>query len=301
MKRKCYIDPGQASTQSSGALLSLPECELLPSPGLIDAAQLMRLVCAPAGWHFCLPGDGARVALDYARPAFARRLAPNNLRAEYVVRAVWGRLARSASEKMLVLDATAGVGADSFLLAASGCEVIQVERIPVLASLLQLALLAAQDSAEPNIAAAAQRVRVIKGDSIALMRGWQGAQPAVVYLDPMYAEPGAQAVKGLKPSAAVKKNMRALQLLSEIYHDNYSDSYPDNYPDSYPDKYPDKFLENHPAQGAEPGDRSLLSAACELATTRVVVKMAPAAPPLAGRKPSSCLAGKAARFDVYAL
>lgn len=93
----------------------------------------------------------------------------------------------------------------------------------------------------------------------------------------MYLDPNKPAAQGLKASAGVKKNMRALQLLTEIYEENY------------------------PAAAMAVSNQALFAAATSLALSKVVVKRAPSAPVLAGMQPSSCLTGKAARFDVYAL
>jgi len=165
------------------------------------------------------------------------------------------------------------------LLAASGCQVVLAERVPLLAHLLQQALAAAGTYADVAIAAAAQRCRVLPGDSLQSMRAWTGSEPQVVYLDPMYADSAATGRRGLKTSAAVNKNMRLLQLLNDIYQASYN---------------------SEPGQVAASADAELLAAARQLATARVVVKRPPAAAPLAASKPSSSLVGKAARFDVYA-
>ncbi|MBT8148318.1 MAG: class I SAM-dependent methyltransferase, partial [Gammaproteobacteria bacterium] len=141
------------------------------------------------------------------------------------------------------------------------------------------ALASASAGVEPTVAAAAQRCRVLAGDSLACMRSWQGSAPGVVYLDPMYAASAASGSSGLKTSAAVNKNMRLLQLLSEIYQANYLG----------------ELGEPQATSAVE-----LLAAARQLATVCVVVKRPPAAPPLAASKPSSSLSGKAARFDIYA-
>jgi 16S rRNA (guanine1516-N2)-methyltransferase len=102
-----------------------------------------------------------------------------------------------------VLDATAGLGRDAFVLAALGCEVTLIERHPLVAALLEDGLRRA--SADSATAAIAARMRLREGDAIALMRDWSGDAPQVVYLDPMFPP--------RDKSALVKKEMRVFRPL----------------------------------------------------------------------------------------
>ena len=81
-----------------------------------------------------------------------------------------------------VLDATAGLGRDGFVLAALGAQVTMIERQPLFAALLADALERAR--VDPLTQAAAQRVGVLAGDAMAQMGGAQRWD--VVHLDPMY-------------------------------------------------------------------------------------------------------------------
>ena len=100
-----------------------------------------------------------------------------------------------------VLDATAGLGRDAFVLATLGCEVTMMERMPIVAALLEDGLERAQLSSEVNDIA--QRMSLIHASSIQNMTLAQ--QPDVIYLDPMYPH--------REKSAAVKKEMRVFQSL----------------------------------------------------------------------------------------
>jgi 16S rRNA (guanine1516-N2)-methyltransferase len=103
-----------------------------------------------------------------------------------------------------VLDATAGLGRDAFVLATLGCAVRMIERSPVLAALLADGLRRAAQV--PDTAPIVERLSLIRGDSIALMQSLQEeARPEVVYLDPMYPP--------RHKTALVKKEMRLLQTL----------------------------------------------------------------------------------------
>jgi 16S rRNA (guanine1516-N2)-methyltransferase len=95
------------------------------------------------------------------------------------------------SDGLRVVDATAGMGADGFLLAAAGARVTMVERSPVLYVLLRDAL--ARASADPATAEAATRVTLRHGDAREVLRELEA--PDVVYLDPMYPELGKSARK----------------------------------------------------------------------------------------------------------
>ncbi|WP_313025247.1 class I SAM-dependent methyltransferase [Pseudomonas lopnurensis] len=97
-----------------------------------------------------------------------------------------------------VLDATAGLGRDAFVLATLGCEVQLIERQPLIAALLDDGLARARRDAE--VAAIAGRMTLLEGNAIELMEHWQGEPPQVIYLDPMFPH--------RDKSALVKKEMR---------------------------------------------------------------------------------------------
>ncbi|MCF7202087.1 class I SAM-dependent methyltransferase [Pseudomonas sp. JM10B5a] len=97
-----------------------------------------------------------------------------------------------------VLDATAGLGRDAFVLATLGCPVTLIERQPIIAALLEDGLLRAAGDAE--VAPIVARMRLLQGDAIALMGAWGEAPPQVIYLDPMFPH--------RDKSALVKKEMR---------------------------------------------------------------------------------------------
>ncbi|MFT6898176.1 MAG: 16S rRNA (guanine1516-N2)-methyltransferase [Paraglaciecola sp.] len=103
-----------------------------------------------------------------------------------------------------VLDATAGLGRDAFVLANSGCTVDMIERSPVVAALLNDGLQRAARDGELG-RWLPQRMALYHGVSYALLADWPGSQPEVIYLDPMFPH--------RKKSALVKKEMRIFQQL----------------------------------------------------------------------------------------
>lgn len=102
-----------------------------------------------------------------------------------------------------VLDATAGLGRDGFVLATLGCEVTLIERQPIIAALLQDGLARALSVEE--VVDIVQRMRLLAGDAIELMGRWQAETPQVVYLDPMFPH--------RDKTALVKKEMRLFRPL----------------------------------------------------------------------------------------
>ncbi len=104
-----------------------------------------------------------------------------------------------------ILDATAGLGKDSYVFACLGCPVTLIERSPVIAALVRDGIERASLNIEFNHIIdngfvlhncdAQDYIQAIDNDK----------KPDVIYLDPMYPEK--------KKSASVKKNMQILQKL----------------------------------------------------------------------------------------
>ncbi|MCF7504294.1 class I SAM-dependent methyltransferase [Vibrio sp. L3-7] len=162
-----------------------------------------------------------------------------------------------------ILDGTAGLGRDAFVLASLGCKVQMVERHPVVAALLDDGLQRAQQ--DPDIGGwVTERMKLIHASSHdaldKLSNDPNFEQPDVVYLDPMYPHP-----ENKKKSALVKKEMRVFQSLV----------------------------------GADMDADALLQPALKLASKRVVVKRPDYAAWLGEQKPSMAIETKKNRFDVY--
>ncbi len=102
-----------------------------------------------------------------------------------------------------VLDATAGLGRDGFVLASLGCKVTLFERNPVVAALLYDGLQRAYADAEIG-SWMQQRMTMAFGASQQLLPVSE-TRPDVVYLDPMFPH--------REKSALVKKEMRVFQSL----------------------------------------------------------------------------------------
>ncbi|MBI4792882.1 MAG: class I SAM-dependent methyltransferase [Deltaproteobacteria bacterium] len=137
------------------------------------------------------------VSVDFAAGALHYRRRFGGGRKEPLARAV----GLKANRCPLVLDATAGLGRDSFMLASLGCRVLMMERSPIIAALLADGLQRA--ALDPELAAIAARLSVTCVDCLTL--GQLAPQPDVIYLDPMYPH--------RTKSALVKKEMRLVRAL----------------------------------------------------------------------------------------
>jgi 16S rRNA (guanine1516-N2)-methyltransferase len=101
-----------------------------------------------------------------------------------------------------VIDATAGLGQDAFVLACLGCEVTLIERSPQIAALLTTAL--EHGAADPNIQQYIAKMRLIIGDAYEILTALPADQyPDVVYLDPMFPQ--------RNKAALVKQELRVLK------------------------------------------------------------------------------------------
>jgi len=102
-----------------------------------------------------------------------------------------------------VVDATAGLGRDAFVLASVGCYVRMLERNPVVAALLDDGL--TRGYQDPEIGPwLRERLHLIHASSLTALENIT-PRPQVVYLDPMFPHK--------QKSALVKKEMRVFQSL----------------------------------------------------------------------------------------
>ncbi|PRB75712.1 class I SAM-dependent methyltransferase [Pseudomonas sp. MYb185] len=146
-------------------------------------------------------GAPGAVRVDFVEGALAHRRQFGGGTGQMVARAVGLR----GALRPRVLDATAGLGRDAFVLAALGCEVILIERQPVIAALLADGLQRAEQ-AGGEVAGIAARMHLLQGDAIELMANWSGPIPEVIHLDPMFPH--------RDKSALVKKEMRLFRPLA---------------------------------------------------------------------------------------
>ena len=127
------------------------------------------------------------------------RLKQNNLSKELLVKAA---KIKDPDHPLIAVDATAGLGEDSILLAAAGFHVRMYERNPVVYELLSDALERAKQI--PELDEIVSRMEVFHEDSIEAMKHLETA-PDVILLDPMFPE--------RQKSALVKKKLQMIQKL----------------------------------------------------------------------------------------
>jgi 16S rRNA (guanine1516-N2)-methyltransferase len=197
------------------------------------------------------------ISVDFVSGAVAHRRKFGGGRGQSIAKAVGLKQGLTPT----VVDGTAGLGRDAFVLASLGCKVIMVERNPVVAALLEDGLRRAYDDAEIG-QWMHERMSLFHGSSLnaladAVKTSTNVSEIDVVYLDPMYPH--------REKSALVKKEMRVFQTLV----------------------------------GADLDADGLLAPAIALATKRVVVKRPDYADDLDGVKPHSVIETKKNRFDLY--
>ncbi|MDO3386499.1 class I SAM-dependent methyltransferase [Gilvimarinus sp. SDUM040013] len=170
------------------------------SPSEIERADF-ALVFAPTGVELAHTGGKAPgpVKCDFASGAVNHRRQFGGGKGQMIAKAC----GIGARVKPHILDATAGLGRDAFVLATLGCSVHLLERNPMVHALLHDGLARAQLTGDTTLAGIVARMKLEAGDARAFMSGPERFD--VVYLDPMFPQ--------RQKSAQVKKEMRAFHTL----------------------------------------------------------------------------------------
>ncbi len=113
---------------------------------------------------------------------------------------------KTAKTYPTVLDATAGLAKDAYVIATLGCPVTMLEQSPIIAKLVQDGIERACHDDNFNTILN-QGFKLIQQNSIEYLKTVTD-MPDVIYLDPMYPD--------RKKTALVKKNMQILQKLLGI-------------------------------------------------------------------------------------
>lgn len=140
-----------------------------------------------------LTGYGLTFQGDFEQ--MIHRVSDGRLAHEMLVRA-----AKSTGDNLRAVDATAGMGEDSFLLAAYGYEVTMYEQNPVVAALLKDAIKRAKKNSK--IKDIVSRMTLVEGNSIELLAS-QVDKVDLIYLDPMFPE--------RQKSGLINKKMQLIQ------------------------------------------------------------------------------------------
>ena len=202
----------------------------------------------------------SEIALDYNR--IIRRLQPNNLNGELIVKAAKPK--NYTDYQPVLFDATAGLGEDSLLLAASGFRVVMYERNPAIAEALRNRFSKLKDLAESNENAELLKILshmdMIEGDSSKLM-STNAVRPNVILLDPMFPK--------RNKSGLVKKKFQVIHEMEEPCSDEDAEK--------------------------------LLNSALGCFPDKIIIKRPAKASALAGRKPSYSISGPGIRYDCIVL
>ena len=145
------------------------------------------------------PGAAGPVRVDFVEGALAHRRLQGGGAGQMIAKAV----GIQPGVRPLVLDATAGLGRDAFVLAQLGCDVTLIERQPLIAALLADGMQRGLGDAE--VAPIIGRMHLLCGNAITLMQAWDCEAPQVVYVDPMFPH--------RDKSSLVKKEMRVFRPL----------------------------------------------------------------------------------------
>lgn len=135
------------------------------------------------------------VFVDFVSGAVAHRRKFGGGKGQSIAKAI----GLKSAVQLHVIDATAGLGRDAFVLASLGCNVDMVERSPVAAALLEDGLERAYSDLEIGDWMQ-QRMRLTHASGYDYL---QQHKADIVYLDPMFPHK--------KKSALVKKEMRVFQ------------------------------------------------------------------------------------------
>lgn len=246
------MEAGEIEVQSSKDRRHFLQEHLLELPALayLVDSDALQLVSVEEQGILAISANFHGASIDYRREKGGGR-------SELIARAV----GLKSGKLPTVIDATAGLGVDAFVLASLGCQVTLLERSPEVSALLRDGLERSRQYAKghnPKLETILGRMQLIQTEAIKyLNRLGETDFPDVVYLDPMFPE--------RKKSAAVKKEM-------QIFH---------------------RLI------GPDEDADSLFEAALARTRERVVVKRPRVANSLAGPKPNHVIEGKRNRYDVY--
>ncbi|MDR5900812.1 class I SAM-dependent methyltransferase [Halomonas icarae] len=170
-------------------------------------AQDAELLLARREARLVLEGEPVRfgqpLAVDFTAGRAAHRRRFGGGRGQLIARAC----GLTQGVTPTVVDATAGLGRDAFVLASLGARVLMMERVTAIFALLEDGL--ARALADADTAEIAMRMQLVHGDAVRDLEARvaeSGFSPQVIHLDPMFPH--------REKSALVKKEMRLFRTLA---------------------------------------------------------------------------------------
>ena len=170
-----------------------------------SAADAAELVLARTDRRLELREPGGRhrpsIHVDFVGGATGFRRRSGASRNQLIAKAVGLR-----AGVVSVLDATAGLARDAFLLSCLGCCVVAVERNPILAALIEDGIHRARREGTAELRRIIERIALVSADARDVLRKATDADaPDAVYIDPMYP--------AKSKTALAKKEMRICRRL----------------------------------------------------------------------------------------
>ena len=263
----CECAPLMVRARTLSKQLGLPFWRTIPN----DIAHGQYILCVDErGVSLKLTGGNTIINVDFVSGANAHRRRYGGGQGQLIARAIGLKSKTIRSHHPLkVVDVTAGLGQDGFVLATLGCFVTLVERCNTVYHLLNDGLHRAQqfanaaETSDEVLANILMRIKLVEASAEAYLANLP-EQPDIVYLDPMFPV--------RTKSAQVNKNMQALQAIA----------------------------------GDDNDAGQLLYIALNKARFRVVVKRPRKAlalhqqyPQVGLPEPGLVLAGKSTRYDIY--
>ncbi|HIJ78180.1 MAG: class I SAM-dependent methyltransferase [Desulfobulbaceae bacterium] len=208
------MHPSQTSNNRHNTAVAASHDSLLPKAQALAAQLSLPLVEATCDdFPLLLMVTEQRIELQQIGPG-----APGPLFVDFVCGAANYRRKHGGGRKQAIakaaglkkgltptlIDATAGLGRDAFVLAGLGCRVQLIERSPIIAALLQDGIDRAK--ADPGLTSiVTDNMTLTVGDSTKILHEWQAKKPDVIFIDPMYPH--------REKSALVKKEMRLIRMV----------------------------------------------------------------------------------------
>ena len=197
------------------------------------------------------------VSIDFLKGSLAHRQQFGGGRGQAIAKA----MGLKSGITPMILDTTAGLAGDAFVLATLGCPITLIERSPIIFALIEDAVERASlnEKFQSIIKQGFNIINTDASDFITQQLAENSPKPDVIYIDPMYPD--------RKKSALVKKDMQILQRL----HGNNDTS------------------------------SQLFKNALLYAKKRVVVKRPLHAETISQKVPNTCIKSKKTRYDIYTL
>ena len=182
------------------ASLGVPNLGVVRPRDIRDFPVLLFLAEQGLGLQMTGKGAPGPVRAEFVTGKMGYRREHGGGAGQLVAKAVGLQKTRAA---LHIVDATAGLGQDAFVLASLGCTVTLFERNPVIHALLADGL--ARAALNVDCAAIVERMRLLEGSSIEWLARPGSEAADVVYLDPMFPH--------RDKSALVKKEMQVFRTI----------------------------------------------------------------------------------------